>query len=334
MVNNSDSLYQVETLAQINAVSDLHRLEILRHLMTNPGTVSQIGRLLDEYPAAVRYHIHKLIDAGLVELVEVRKSPGFEEKYYAAKSNAISIHKTILPLIDKKSIVFMGSHDLAWEKITKNFCKRYTQVKIFNFPIGSLDGLIALRQGTCQMAGSHLLDFETNQYNLPYIKHLFPGRPVQLVRLASRVQGLLFAQGNPKGIQSLNDIARSDIRFANRNPGSGTRIWLDNRLKIDQIRSHEINGYAKELNSHSAVAQEITLGHADLGLGLIAAGENRNLDSIPLFEEQFDLVLPGSGNGDGEISNVLDYLSSQGTRHTIDNLPGYDALNTGTCIEV
>jgi molybdate-binding protein len=334
MPNQTNHLETLKSLAQINTLSDPRRLEILRLLMTKPSTVSQIGRHLHEYPAAIRYHIKKLEEADLVELSEERISPGFIEKYYSAKANGILIHRTILPQSDKEPIIFMGSHDIAWEKITFNFCELHPKVRIFNFPVGSLDGLIALRQGTCQLAGCHLLDSDTSQYNRPYVKHLFPGQSTQLVTLANRVQGLLFAQGNPMGISSLNDLSRKDLRFVNRNPGSGTRIWLDKKLSELGIPTQEINGYTKELNSHTGVAQEIMIGLADLGIGLIAAGEDKNLDSIPLFEEKYDLIIPSEKMNDQEISAVMDHLSTLASRKTIENLPGYDAHQTGACLEV
>ena len=334
MNTHSDNLQQLETLEQINTVSDVRRLEILRYLMAKPSTVSQIGRQLDEFPAAIRYHIKKLEDANLVELQEVRESPGFTEKYYSAKATALSIQRIILPLTDKKSIIFMGSHDLAWEKIIHDFCDLYPHLKIFNFPVGSLDGLIALRQGTCQLTGSHLLDPNTQLYNRPYVKYLFPGQSTHLVTLANRVQGLLLAHGNPKGISDLNDLTRQEVRFVNRNAGSGTRIWLDNKLSELDIPSTQIIGYTKELNSHTAVAQEIKLGLADLGIGLIAAGEEYNLDSIPLFEEQYDLIIPGDNMEDKDLVSVMDYISTRSTRETIGNFPGYDAHQTGASLEV
>ena len=334
MATRTDRLQQLESIKQINTVSDAHRLEILRLLMTTPSTVSQIGRQLGEYPAAVRYHINKLEDAGLVELSEVRDSPGYTEKYYSAKAEALLIQRTILPLTDKKSIIFMGSQDLAWEKIIHDFCDNNPKIRIFNFPVGSLEGLIALRQGNCQLAGCHLLDSDTQQYNRPYVMHFFPGQNTQLVTLANRIQGLLFSQGNPKGISSLNDLSRSDIRFVNRNPGSGTRIWLDKKVAELRIPIHHINGYTKELNSHTAVAQEIKLGHGNLGIGLIAAAEAEHLDSIPLFEERYDLVIPGDYMQDQDILAMLDHLTVMRSRNMIRNLPGYDPSHTGDSVEV
>ena len=334
MPKEINQLETLRSLKRINTVSDPKRLEILQRLMDKPSTISQIGRELGEFPAAIRYHINKLIALELVELREVRSSPGYSEKYYSAKADALLIQRTILPISDQKTLIFMGSHDLAMEILITGFCEKYPRVNILNFPIGSLDGLVALRQGTAHLAGCHLFDSDTNQYNHPFVKHFFPGQSTKLITLASRVQGLLFAPGNPQGVSGLEDLTRSGIRFINRNQGSGTRIWLDRRLRESGIQPEKIVGYTKELNSHTGIAHEIKFGLADLGIGLIAAGINHGLDSIPLFEEQYDLIIPGDRGEDQDIANIIDYLSTAGSRKMIAALPGYDVHETGACLEV
>ena len=112
-----NKLERLDSLNQINVLSDPRRLAILQLLMVKPRTVSQIGRELGEYPAGIRYHIKKLEQVDLVELIEIKISAGFCEKYYSAKAQAILLQRVILPLSDKKTIVFMGSHDLAFEKL-------------------------------------------------------------------------------------------------------------------------------------------------------------------------------------------------------------------------
>jgi molybdate-binding protein len=328
MSREPDYIQQIDSMAQIHVASDPRRLEIMRRLMTAPQTVSQLGRQLGVYPAGVRYHIQKLEEAQLVELIDIRDSSGYTEKFYAAKADAFQIRSSIMPYMDKKAIIFMGSHDLAWEEIAYEFCESYPEFRIFNFPVGSLDGLIALRQGFCQLAGCHLLDPETRDFNRPYVKHLFPGQITQLVTLANRVQGLIFASGNPKGINGLEDLAREDVCLVNRNRGSGTRIWLDNQLAELRIPGQSVNGYQDEVNSHTAVAQAIKQGRADLGLGLIAAASECNLDSIPLFEERYDLIFPKEYLKEHYLSAVLDHITAKNTREAIDKFPGYDATLT------
>jgi putative molybdopterin biosynthesis protein len=155
-----------------------------------------------------------------------------------------------------------------------------------------------------------------------------------MVTLAHRVQGIIIAAGNPKQISSLEDLARDDIKFVNRNRGSGTRIWLDNKLNELGLNPEVIDGYTQELCSHTGITQEIKLDSADMGIGLIAAAVEEDLDFIPLFEEQFDLVVPESQSEDKDILSMLDFLTTANYRRTIDNLEGYKNQKTGTLKEV
>ena len=329
-----NKLERLDSLNQINVLSDPRRLAILQLLMVKPRTISQIGRELGEYPAGIRYHIKKLEQVDLVELIEIKISAGFCEKYYSAKAQAILLQRVILPLSDKKTIVFMGSHDLAFEKLIAEFEKINSDTTILSMPVGSLDGLVALRQGIAHLSGCHLFDSETSLYNQPYIKRFFPDRQIKMITLAHRTQGLIVARGNPKQVSELHDVARHDITFINRNRGSGTRIWLDERLNEIGLDQEMVNGYTKELYSHTGIAQAIKLGTADVGIGLIAAAVDEDLDFIPLFDEQYDLVIPGDQIEDPTILEMLDYLSTARYRQSINSLEGYGSEKTGVFLDV
>jgi putative molybdopterin biosynthesis protein len=329
-----NKLERLDSLNQINVLSDPRRLAILQLLMVKPRTISQIGRELGEYPAGIRYHIKKLEQVDLVELIEIKISAGFCEKYYSAKAQAILLQRVILPLSDKKTIVFMGSHDLAFEKLIAEFEKINSDTTILSMPVGSLDGLVALRQGIAHLSGCHLFDSETGLYNQPYIKRFFPDRQIKMITLAHRTQGLIVARGNPKQVSGLHDVARQDITFINRNRGSGTRIWLDERLNEIGLDQEMVNGYTKELYSHTGIAQAIKLGTADVGIGLIAAAFDEDLDFIPLFDEQYDLVIPGDQIEDPTILEMLDYLSTARYRQSINSLEGYGSEKTGVFLDV
>ena len=182
----------------------------------------------------------------------------------------------------------MGSHDLALEGIAEHLENHFT---FLSLPVGSLDGLVNLRQGLCQISGSHLLD-ETGEYNTPFVRHFFPDRDVEVVTLAYRTQGLMLTKGNPKGIKQVADVARPNVRFVNRNSGSGTRLWFDAELRQLKIPNGKINGYEKIVMTHTDAAMLISNNKADVTLGLQAAAHQNGLDFIPLFEERYDLVLP------------------------------------------
>jgi molybdate-binding protein len=319
----------IKDYEQIKIVSDPHRLAILRLLMAGPATLTQLGRVMGEHPAWVRHHLKQLEAAGLVEMKTAQVSGGFVEKYYRAKARAFYFQEMILPETGgKKIIVMLGSHDLALNALAQR-SQENTGLQLITQPVGSLDGLVALRQGIAQMSGCHLLDAQSGEYNLPFIRHLFPDRPVVLVTLAHREQGLLVAPGNPLRIRGVADLGREDVTLVNRNRGSGTRLWLDRQLELLGIPAERVHGFSQEARTHTAVATAIQHGRADAGLGLYAAARLAKLDFIPLFQERYDLALPDEEYREAGVQSLLDYLQSRQFRSLVDSLGGYDTHHTG-----
>ena len=294
-------------------------------------TLSQLGQILDEHPAQVRYHLKQMEKAGLLELVDTRVVRGFVEKYYRAKARAFSLQEIILPSGgDREYIPIMGSHDLALEALVRRLNRlENSPIELLLLPTGSLEGLVALRQGAAHLAGCHLLDSDSGEYNLPYIRHLFPDREITLVTLAHREQGLIVAAGNPHGIHTLEDLTRKDLTMINRNQGSGTRLWLDRQLKAIGIPSEGLNGYQREVYTHTAVAEAVLRGKIDIGLGLRAAANECGLDFIPLFEERFDLALPKEAIARQGLQPIFDHLVSADFRKYLGRLGGYQTADTG-----
>jgi len=292
-------------------------------LMAAPATLTHLARTMKQSPAWIRHHMLTLESANLVEVSEIRKTGKVMEKFYRAKADALLLQEVILPKTKKPAVVFSGSHDLALEGIAEHLEKHVT---LLSLPVGSLDGLVNLRQGLCQISGSHLLD-ESGEYNTPFVRHLFPDRDVEIVTLAYRTQGLMLANGNPKSIKKISDIARPSIRFVNRNPGSGTRLWLDSELPKLKIPTEKINGYDKAVKTHSEAAMFIANNKADVALGLQAAAHQHGLDFIPLFEERYDLVLPREN--EKTLAPVLDYLQTATFRDELSALTGYNSAHSG-----
>ena len=313
----------ITSYAQTKLLADSRRLQILQWLMDSPATLTQLGARLGQSPARVRHHLQRLLDADLVEQAEIRVRGTVTEKFYRAKAGAFLIQKMILPQGERPALLFAGSHDLAIEEIAQ---KLSPYLNIILHPVGSLDGLINLRQGLCHLSGAHLLD-ESGDYNTPYLSRLFPQRRVQVVTLAHRVQGLMVAEGNPKGIRYLNDLLREDLRFANRNPGSGTRIWLDEKLREMGISAQNIRGYDEICTTHTAAAQKIQHGEADLAIGLQAAALQCGLDFIPLFEERFDIVVPEEYSV--KAAPLFDEIQTADFRATARGLTGYNLAHSG-----
>jgi putative molybdopterin biosynthesis protein len=308
---------------KIKLLSDARRMEILRLLMASPATLSQLARTLKQSPAWIRHHILALQSADLIEIAEVRRTGKVVEKFYRAKADALLLQEVVLPKSKKPAILFSGSHDLALEGISEHLAKHVT---LLSLPVGSLDGLVNLRQGLCQVSGSHLLD-ENGEYNIPFVRHLFPDREVEIVTLAYRTQGLMLAAGNPKSLKRIADIARADVRFVNRNPGSGTRLWMDAELIKLGIPAENVNGYDTVVKTHTDAASLIVSGDADVSLGLQAAAHQHGLDFIPLFEERYDLVLPCEN--ESTLSPLLDYLQTAAFRTELNTLTGYSSTHSG-----
>jgi putative molybdopterin biosynthesis protein len=194
-----------------------------------------------------------------------------------------------------------------------------------------LDGLVALRQNLCNLSGAHLLD-PGGEYNLPFIRHFFPDRAMQVVTLAHREQGLMTAAGNPKAIRSLADLARADVTFINRNPGSGTRLWLDRQLLTQGIPIESIRGYGNAVSTHTECARLVQTGKADVALGLRAAAHQFGLEFLPLFHERYDLVF--AQEQITMLAPLLDTLQTSAFRRSVEALTGYEVTHTGEQIPI
>ncbi len=313
----------IHSFGNIKLLADSRRMDILRLLMASPATLTQLARTMQQSPAWIRHHILALESASLVEVSEVRKTGKVTEKFYRAKADALLLQEVILPKTKMPAVIFSGSHDLALEGIAEHLEKHVT---LLSMPVGSLDGLVNLRQGLCQISGSHLLD-ESGEYNTPFVRHLFPDRDVEIVTLAYRTQGLMLASGNPKSVKKISDVAKPNVRFVNRNAGSGTRLWFDSELRKLRIPTDRINGYDTVVKTHTEAASLIASKKADVSLGLQAAAHRHGLDFIPLFEERYDLVLPREN--EGALTPLLDYLQTARFRTELNALTGYSSTHSG-----
>jgi putative molybdopterin biosynthesis protein len=313
---------------QLKLLADSRRMEIVRLLMAKPATLSQIGRAIGKHPAWVQHHIKALEAGGLVEIGDVRVTDGITEKYYRAKADGFIIQAMILPQGEKPVLVFSGSHDLAVERLALHISP---YVEVVFHPVGSLDGLVNLRMGLCNASGAHLLD-TSGEYNAPFVNRLFPDRLMHLVTLAHRTQGWMVAPGNPKGIRSAADLLQPGLRFINRNPGSGTRLWLDAELQRLGILPGAISGYERVVKTHTEAAHAIQSGQADAALGLEAAAIQHGIDFLPLFAERYDLVLPDEQLK--PFAPLLNMLQNGSFRQGVRNLRGYDTTHTGEEVEL
>ena len=237
--------------------------------------------------------------------------------------------KTPENAIDKDTIRIVGSHDMALNILVDLAKRGDDKLKIQVTHAGSLGGLIALQEERAHLAGIHLLDEETGEYNYPYVKRVLPGREVAIVHLAYRIQGLMFARGNPKHIKGIADLKRPDITFVNRQQGAGTRVLLDIHLRQLGINPKDIKGYEREMDTHLAVGLSIAHGEADVTLGIEAAARSCNIDFLPLFRERYDLVIPLANYRSELLAPLLRAVISDEFKAVVNKAGGYDTSQTG-----
>ncbi|MEN6410263.1 MAG: substrate-binding domain-containing protein [Anaerolineaceae bacterium] len=227
------------------------------------------------------------------------------------------------------SLRFSGSHDVAVIWVVGHISEIIPGVDASANFTGSLGGLIALAEGDADLAGCHLWDEETQTYNEPYLRKLFPGRTMRITRLADRRLGLILANGNPLGIRAVNDLARLGVRMINRQQGSGTRVWLDAELHRLGIHADSLTGYADEAATHSEVACAVAENRADVGMGLESAANSFGLDFIPLVNEPYELVCTEERALSEPLMRLLTWLGTPAAQAAMAGLKGYDLSHCG-----
>jgi len=230
-----------------------------------------------------------------------------------------------------RTIVAIGSHDLVLDLAASALRATDPLITLASSNVGSLGGLVAVRDGLCHLAGSHLLDPATGEYTLPYLDRVF-GRAagdVAVIRLVHREQGLLVAPGNPLGLGGVEDLAKAGVRYVNRQRGAGTRVLLDHLLAWLDLAPDSIAGYSREEPTHLAVAAAVAAGRADAGLGIMAAAAPFGLDFVPVAREPYDLVVaPGALDGP-QLAPLWALLADPGFRASVEALGGYSAQEMG-----
>jgi putative molybdopterin biosynthesis protein len=230
----------------------------------------------------------------------------------------------------ENTVVCIGSHDNALDLLANILKKRHPKYSLSSAHVGSMGGLIALKKGEAHMAGTHLLDEETGEYNVPFIKRLLGDKRIALINLVYREQGLLVPKGNPKNIKGFDDLTRSDIVFVNRQAGAGTRLLSDKCLKELGIDPHTVKGYEREEYTHMGVASAVLTGVADTGLAILSSARALNIDFIPVAKERYDIAVPAEFLDLEMVRNLLTIIREDGEfRETVSSLGGYDISDMG-----
>ncbi|MBN1284843.1 MAG: molybdopterin biosynthesis protein [Anaerolineae bacterium] len=251
--------------------------------------------------------------------------PRFSEGHPAGATVTVRLYKSLDAIA--RTVVAIGSHDLTLDLLAQYLAERNMSLSSAN--VGSVGGLLALRRGQAHIAGAHLLDPETGEYNVKYVKQYLPDRHVFLVTLVEREQGLIVPPGNPQGIASVADLARGDVRYINRQRGAGTRLLLDYELEQRGVAPEQVAGYAREAFTHLEVAAAVAGGAADCGMGVLAAARALELDFVPVAGERYDLVIPAEHYTSDHLKPLRDLLHNRAFQAAVAAMPGYAVNQMG-----
>ena len=230
------------------------------------------------------------------------------------------------------TILAVGSHDVSLDLLAGRMRQVDPRISLASANVGSMGGIMAVKEGRAHIAGVHLLDPETGRFNIPYILREIPPDEVFLMHMCERTQGLMVPPGNPKGIKGVEDLAGPGVSYINRQKGSGTRLLLDYLLGRAGIEPDDIYGYEREMFTHTAVAAAVAGGTADVGLGVLAAARALKLEFIPVAAERYELLGLRSLMGTPGYEALLSVLSDPEFRGEVEALGGYDLTHAGELV--
>ncbi len=317
---DKDVSYTTEEIAQILRVSKLTVYDLIKK---------------GELPA-YRVGRQMRVDAADLEEYKIRSKGGHKQ---SAKP------EQPLPLLHQQEpksphaayasmnrAVIISGQDISLDLLANHMEKRQQGIRPLRSYNGSLNSLISMYKGESDVVSTHLLDADTGEYNLPYIRKILVGQSYMVVNLMSRWAGLYVPKNNPKQLKEWKDLGRQDITLANREKGSGARVLLDEQLRIHGFSKWKIHGYETEETSHLGVASAVASGHADVGVGIEKAARIVGIDFVPLIKESYDLVLLKSRENQTVIETILDILRSDSFQNEMNAIGGYDLSRTGSII--
>ena len=234
----------------------------------------------------------------------------------------------------RHNLLAAGSHDLIIDLLATALKNEDARLSLSSAHLGSMGGIIAIGRGQAHLAGVHLFDAETGDYNLPYIKKLLPGQKLHLVNLVYRMQGWIVPAGNPQGISSISDLVDTEKGFINRQKGAGTRLLFDHLLNEANLSPTQIKGYEREEHTHLNVAAAVAAGTASVGLGILPAARAFGLDFVPVVEERYDLLLSNSFLKTPEAALLLKIIANPKFQSEVEALGGYSMREAGTMIKI
>jgi putative molybdopterin biosynthesis protein len=228
--------------------------------------------------------------------------------------------------------IIISGQDISLDILARYLEKEATGCRPLRSYVGSLNSLISMYQGESDIVSTHLFDADTSEYNVPFVRKVLSGFPLVIVNLICRWAGFYVQKGNPKKIETWQDLQRRDICLVNREKGSGARVLLDEQLYLHKINPHRIKGYDIEESNHLAVAGAVAKGTADVGVGIEKAAQIVGVDFIPMMKERYDLVILKTPENTEIIRAVRQILQSESFQNDLHAVGGYDFSQTGRTV--
>lgn len=230
------------------------------------------------------------------------------------------------------TIVCIGSHDPILDIVADLIHVQNKEYYLSSAHVGSMGGIMALKNNETHIAPIHMLDMETGEYNKSYIEKYLKDKDMALIKCVKRIQGIMVPKGNPNKVAYISDIWSKKLKFVNRQRGAGTRLLFDYNLKQLKINPREIEGYSREEYTHLGVAAAIANGDADCGLGVYSAAVMMGLEFIPVCNEEYDIAIPKEFLDNPMIQEFVRVIKDHEFKEKLDCLGGYDYSEAGNII--
>lgn len=318
--------YKIEDNGEIEAINSKRLVSSLKY---REYVRVKVGKVEDKYISAP-------LNRGAASQMSMVRADGIliipqnSEGVEASEVSKVKLLKSKSSL--DKTLVSIGSHDILMDIVSDIMSKKYDNITLSSTHVGSMGGLLALKRGETIIAPTHLLDEDTGVYNIAIIKEIFGEGKVSLIKGFDRIQGLMIKKGNPLSIKGIEDLLR--VKFVNRQRGAGTRVLLDYKLKKLGIEPTKIDGYDKELSTHTAVAASVASPYADCGMGVKSAADNMGLDFIEIGIEEYDFAILTKNLQDEKVKRFIEVIKSEELRDKLTKLGGYGFTQVGNIINI
>lgn len=241
------------------------------------------------------------------------------------------VHLFSRGVANSRRLIVAGCDPAA--SVLAHMVERIGGAEVIHAPASSQLALDWLRAGHVHLAGTHLEDSKTGEFNLPFVRRQFVRQDMTVITFAEWEAGFVVAEGNPKAIQRIEDLAKKNVRFVNRETGSGSRSLLDKLLRSAGLSATNVRGYDRTVAGHLAAAYTVVSGEADCCIATQSAARAYSLDFVPLHRERYDFVLRRETLGLPQAKAFLDVLQRADLRRKLETLAGYDTTKTGVVLD-